>query len=581
MTSFWRSMWKGKLWSDGNAPETTDSPPESPSSASQSDTAVSPRSPHIDRKEEGLVATVAKDAIVVKATKKGSKSQRKKTRRPNMAVVTEAAVPPGHARHTSSSSSVSSDVDVESIPVMTISADDLLSDTPLTPKADEAPVPLPSPHAAAAERKVIGTASSATEEKKKVVKKKCNAKLRLPVAPGGRVRPWDSLKLSAWFSDGRGYDEIYNYLLRTARASMWHASGRVDALFAVRSARVPHPSQHRRVLSSSFLPLTQLKVSAPSVKKKDVKTQSSSTTEEVSKGSSTNSETAEQKEPNDASAATNGTEEKKKEEKKTEEEHPQEPEKEKEHEKEGGGGSDLLEDTFSLHFNRERSTCIPNTICPHCKKSLKGKSKTMCEYTGKLYCIECIGPEKCYIPGYVVFDYDLKQYPVSKNVCTSLSMISEEPLVSLSMLNPDLRKKVPLISDCQLLRQKLSLMKVFISTCTRMTPGNSALVSLKSLPDYYTAENDIFSISDLVNIQALVIRLLGIYRLWWSHVEACALCSAKGSFCEICRSQETIFPFQVVDVIQCSKCYGIFHRACYAKSVCPKCARRQARTRQL
>jgi len=485
-------------------------------------------------------------------------------------------VPPGHARSTSSSSSISSDLDVESIPVMTINAEDLLSNTPFSPKPDGTP-------ATAAERTVTGTTAKAAD--KTIVRRKCNVRMRIPVAPGGRVRPWECLKLASWFSDGRGYDEIYEYLLRTARVSLWHASGRVDALSATRSARVPHPSQHRRIASASFLPASELVISSPPVvRKKDTGTQPPSTANnKANQATSTNVATSKPKELNSGSStAQTGTPENKKEENRTEEQQKQVSEEEQKHEEEKQGeSSDLLEDIFTLHFKKERSSCVGNTVCPHCKQSLKRKSKTMCEYTGKLYCTECIGAEKCYIPGYVVYDYDLKQYPVSKNVCTSLSMIMEEPLVSLSMLNPDLRQKVPLIGDCQLLRQKLSLMKVFISTCTRISPGNSVMVSMNSLPDYYTAENDIFSISDLVNIQTLVIRLLEVYRLWWSHVEACALCSAKGSFCEICRSQETIFPFQVVDVIQCSKCYGIFHRACYAKSVCPKCARRQARSRQL
>jgi hypothetical protein len=69
-----------------------------------------------------------------------------------------------------------------------------------------------------------------------------------------------------------------------------------------------------------------------------------------------------------------------------------------------------------------------------------------------------------------------------------------------------------------------------------------------------------------------------------SHISFCFCClslqrcQARGHICEWCNGKDYLFPFQVDDTTQCSKCQSYFHSECYAKMIqakqtCPKCAR--------
>jgi len=55
------------------------------------------------------------------------------------------------------------------------------------------------------------------------------------------------------------------------------------------------------------------------------------------------------------------------------------------------------------------------------------------------------------------------------------------------------------------------------------------------------------------------------------------LCQARGFVCELCASQEVIFPWQLGKVARCSSCGACFHTACWTPSPCPRCTRLSAR----
>lgn len=55
------------------------------------------------------------------------------------------------------------------------------------------------------------------------------------------------------------------------------------------------------------------------------------------------------------------------------------------------------------------------------------------------------------------------------------------------------------------------------------------------------------------------------------------LCQARGFVCELCPSQEVIFPWQLGRVTRCSTCGACFHIACWSPSPCPRCTRLSAR----
>ena len=400
-------------------------------------------------------------------------------------------------------------------------------------------------------------------------------RLRVPVAPGGRVRPWETVDIRRWSVDGRGKGaEVFEYLVRLARVSLWRAGGRVEALTAQHSAQTSSHSNnkenvaeqanreepHKLVVSSAFSTPTQRawrthEPQAPTTAAKTEKGEEMMTMEKAVEHVKVFDESSGLVDELHIAKDKHGSEE----------EQPA-----------GQAGQGV----FVLLFQKRRADPATNTRCPGCGALLDASSSRRCEYTGKQYCGACMAPERCCIPGYVVYFWDRRPYDVCRAAFDGLQCALCEPLVSISALNPMLRKMVPVVGNAVLLRRKLFHLRHFVSTCTRMAPGSAEAVALARLPAYYTDKADVFSLADLLGIQALVVRLLATHRQWLAHVARCELCRGKGSYCEICRTPRLIFPFEIVSVVQCRKCFGVYHRACFAaqRFLCPKCARRHART---
>ena len=64
-----------------------------------------------------------------------------------------------------------------------------------------------------------------------------------------------------------------------------------------------------------------------------------------------------------------------------------------------------------------------------------------------------------------------------------------------------------------------------------------------------------------------------------SHIlGGCILCAGKGFICEVCKDAEPLYPFDLNSIVQCEKCFAVFHPDCSSKlKNCPKCDRIDAR----
>ena len=124
-------------------------------------------------------------------------------------------------------------------------------------------------------------------------------------------------------------------------------------------------------------------------------------------------------------------------------------------------------------------------------------------------------------------------------------------------------------------RLKLQCFRSFVRVC----PQRSKFLRIFSPRYYMLWQDDIYSMCDLKQVHS------GSLLQWMQvaaaaaeqHVMTCTTCSAFGHFCEICRSDALLFPFQVHIVAQCGRCKGFFHSACL-RAVgpnCPRCARRR------
>ena len=91
---------------------------------------------------------------------------------------------------------------------------------------------------------------------------------------------------------------------------------------------------------------------------------------------------------------------------------------------------------------------------------------------------------------------------------------------------------------------------------------------------------DMYSIRDLEDVHSgrLVSLLASTVKFSLGHILKCILCSGKGFICEICRQDQVIFPFELDSIMQCKKCFTVFHLDCSMKmTTCPKCDRIEAR----
>ena len=58
----------------------------------------------------------------------------------------------------------------------------------------------------------------------------------------------------------------------------------------------------------------------------------------------------------------------------------------------------------------------------------------------------------------------------------------------------------------------------------------------------------------------------------------CILCAGKGFICEVCKDKEPLYPFDLDSIVQCEKCFAVFHPECsFELKNCTKCDRIEAR----
>ena len=206
----------------------------------------------------------------------------------------------------------------------------------------------------------------------------------------------------------------------------------------------------------------------------------------------------------------------------------------------------------------------------------------LCEYTARYFCARCFPPtaKKFYVPARIVARWDHEQYAVNPRSYDYLTAIMANPTIDIALAHEALYARVPVMKDLRMVRQKLCHMKDFILTCTKLRDNDPAKHMLARCRPYHYTDIDVYALDDLIAANKLLDTLMDALETWLTHIAACELCGAKGSYCEICRAHQLIFPFEFVSVVQCRKCFGVYHRACFAAQglLCPKCARRQART---
>ncbi|XP_073995162.1 run domain Beclin-1-interacting and cysteine-rich domain-containing protein rubicon [Rhodnius prolixus] len=200
-----------------------------------------------------------------------------------------------------------------------------------------------------------------------------------------------------------------------------------------------------------------------------------------------------------------------------------------------------------------------------------------CEYLARYFCTGCHSNKQAVVPGRVIAKWDFTKYGVSNFSYNLLEQMGTDPLFTLCDINPNLYKRVKILCRTRNIRLQLYYIKDFVFTCRFATDLKADLEKENS---YMLTEPEIYSLQDLIQVRSgeLVQRLAQLVEKATMHVENCQLCRGRGFVCELCRSSDIIFPWQLGKVSRCSACGSCYHTVCLRKTPsCPRCQRRAGR----
>ncbi|XP_031834550.1 pleckstrin homology and RUN domain containing M1 [Nomia melanderi] len=227
---------------------------------------------------------------------------------------------------------------------------------------------------------------------------------------------------------------------------------------------------------------------------------------------------------------------------------------------------------------KEKGLDIQNYCCFECGHAIgmTFSKAHVCSYSGYYYCSKCMSQNEYIIPSRVIYNWDLKHYPVCNKCAAYLQNCSA--LLDFKVLNPRIYMAVDTMAQLQSLRIQLNLLRAYLFTCRE--PIIESLQKKVAPRDYLYEHVHQYSVSDLLDIPngILAQQLQKVIEFTRKHVVNCWLCSQKGFICEICNNPKVIYPFDMESTYRCGACNAVFHADCLnAHKPCPKCERRRKR----
>lgn len=189
--------------------------------------------------------------------------------------------------------------------------------------------------------------------------------------------------------------------------------------------------------------------------------------------------------------------------------------------------------------------------CASCDRTLNNVKKTRrCHYYGKLYCKICHLNYKYVIPAKLIHNLDTKKYAICENARHILDSVFRKPIFDIVYDNSELYVKSALLNDCRRLRMELEHLRWYLHTCQNKQSKNVFIMHL--WPDDYLYETiHLYSLYDLINLKDIYTKLKSARDYAFNHImKECVLCIQKGFICEFCKSDSTIYPFQLDSVTQ-------------------------------
>uniref|UniRef100_A0A1A8S7N3 Pleckstrin homology domain containing, family M (With RUN domain) member 1 n=2 Tax=Nothobranchius rachovii TaxID=451742 RepID=A0A1A8S7N3_9TELE len=224
----------------------------------------------------------------------------------------------------------------------------------------------------------------------------------------------------------------------------------------------------------------------------------------------------------------------------------------------------------------EKGLDTQNFKCAGCPQQIGpslGKAR-LCEFSGQYYCDNCHKGDTTIIPSRMLHNWDLTHREVSKRALRLLAQVEQEPLLNLEQLNPELVTHSESMTQAHTLREKLRLLGDYLLSCR--SGACKKLQARMGQRTYLLESSHLYSVMDLRQIaeSQYAIFLVPLVQHASNHVLNCDLCTQRGYICQICHSEDIIFPFQFESIIRCTACKAVFHRSCKSTTdSCPRCQR--------
>ena len=221
--------------------------------------------------------------------------------------------------------------------------------------------------------------------------------------------------------------------------------------------------------------------------------------------------------------------------------------------------------------------------CNGCGAAFGGFGKgRYCHLTKASYCSECHLNERFVIAHRVLKRFDLRPYRVCRSAYEALARGYEDPVYSLEKdVGPEAVAKARArgLGKVREARVRAKMMRDYLQSCPNFPSARCTEEERRAAVDigrnYLVDDPDTFSLRDLVECEGgeLLRFINSIIAGWEAHItRVCSLCKEKGHWCEICRSSERLFPFELDKIETCAECKAFFHESCFRRS-CVQCAR--------
>ena len=199
----------------------------------------------------------------------------------------------------------------------------------------------------------------------------------------------------------------------------------------------------------------------------------------------------------------------------------------------------------------------------------------VCAYDSCYYCSRCHCNDEAVIPALIVHNWDFTPQKVSCAAKTFLCEMENEPLIDFDQINNNLYDFIAPLREMYERRKRLKYAANYLFACSENASNE---VRSRLWPKDYMLNNlHLYSVHDLLQLQTgyLAVHLQKVLDFCIKHIFGCILCREKGFICEICRSNEIIYAFNVDHTVSCETCFTVFHKACKSDyAPCPTCRRR-------